>query len=188
MDYKEWLDRNKEDVLESLPRHTYGNYSVGEVTISKPGLYKGKAKHFIGYRNIDATPLRSVRGVMFYIVDDYTLSFSERIRALFDVDINGNVTGDGYEPEYNANGVTIIDKFAIVPAGVFKAEIPNRNPDSLADSISSLLYYLEKNDVTSAYQVMRNVSTDTKNVVSENKFASTKTVPNIQIKVKPWQL
>ena len=93
MDYKEWLDRNKEDVLESLPRHTYGNYSVGEVTISKPGLYKGKAKHFIGYRNIDAIPLRSVRGVMFYIVDDYTLSFSERIRALFDVDINGMTLG-----------------------------------------------------------------------------------------------
>lgn len=181
MNYKDWLDAYKEDVMSALPRYTYYDFKVDHISVDKGGVYTGKAKTFLHAINTDGVVDTSARNVPYILADEFTISNYGRVLLRF-------IKQSDIHDEDGNTKVAVIDNLLVVPSDDYEVEVPSKRPEKLADSISSLLYYLYKGDVPSAYQLLGNISTETKNIVAENKFKGVKRSTNIDGRIPPCQL
>lgn len=86
------------------------------------------------------------------------------------------------------SGITVIDKFVLLPEGSYVVEKASINPDKTIEAIASLIFYLSRGDYGTAYSLIQNISNDTKNKFKENQFSSPRITNIRRLEIDAWAL
>ncbi len=179
MNFNELVDIVSNDIVKTLPKYCFDQYKY-KVIEHTEGPYVEHVKAIINSRNTDKTKLveqANYASPKHELLTEYNYSI---------------LTGQWIEVvkqyKYVPLPVTemlMIDKFPILPTGTYQVEIATVEPKKLIDMIASLMFYLERGDVSTSYQIINNISVETYNSIAENKFETISTNNDRKVKVKP---
>jgi len=182
MNSNDFYDNYKDNILLALPKYTYSGHKVATYRSDETILYTGKAITFLNVQNMDTHVTSSV---------DWCIDLSSRISGLnFDLSALLQI---GNTLTFSVNLMdtvecTVIDKFVILDAGVYFANVPTIQPTKLVVDISNLLYLLAVGDISSSYQVIGSISAETKNLIAENRQNTTTLNTRGNRRISAWTM
>ena len=184
MNSNDFYNNYKDNILLSLPKYTYSGHKVCTYRSNETILYTGKAITFLNVQNMDAEETSTL---------DWYIDLSSRIIDLnFDLSallqIGCTLTFSVNLMDMDTVECTVIDKFVMLNAGVYFANVPAILPTKLVADISNLLYLLAVGDVSSVYQVIGSISAETKNLIAENRQNTTTLNTRGNRRISAWTM
>ena len=154
-------DKYLADIIKSLPKYVFGSTRECVLNFPNGGLATAPVNEFYNATNTDSI-----------------------------VDIDNSIEVPT-ELEYSMQGdlfVSLIDSFVIVPPGDFQVSLAKEPNEVITEKIVKLLYFIFTGDLNNGYSIISSLSTETKNVLSENKHATNHTRYEHDLTIKPMEL